>query len=121
MKTCVHLWQYLAELFLKWAVSDKSCRENQNTHFIFNIFFFRKSYRLWENVEKYYRDGQATDGNVIRHTHFAYWITQVTNTRLGYVILIACHGNNGYANAPKCYVNTYTACLVKISVWLIYF
>jgi hypothetical protein len=24
-------------------VLDKSCRENQNTHFMFNNFFFRKS------------------------------------------------------------------------------
>jgi len=71
------------------------------TRTLFSITFFFKSYRLWENVEKYYAVGQATDGNVIRHT------------RLEYVILIAYHGNNGYANAPKCYVNTYTACLVK--------
>jgi len=27
-------------------VSDKSCRENQNTHFVFSNFFFRKSFRL---------------------------------------------------------------------------
>jgi len=27
-------------------VSDKSCRENQNTQFLFNTFFFRKSCRL---------------------------------------------------------------------------
>jgi len=30
-------------------ISDKSCRKNQNTHFIFNNLF-RKSYRLWANV-----------------------------------------------------------------------
>ena len=40
--------------------SDKSCRANQNTHFMFNNFF-RTSYRLWDNVEKYCGDGQATD------------------------------------------------------------
>jgi len=32
-------------------VWDKRCRENQNTNFVFKIFF-RKSYRLWENFEK---------------------------------------------------------------------
>jgi len=67
-------------------------------------------------VEKYHRTGQATDGDVIRHTRFACWITKATNMRSEYVILIAFHGNNGYASAPKCYVNTYNACLVKISV-----
>jgi len=38
------------------------CRENQNTHFIFNVFF-RKSCRLWDNVEKSCRSDEATDDN----------------------------------------------------------
>jgi hypothetical protein len=33
-------------------VSDKSCTENQNTHFVGNNFFFRKLCRLPDNVEK---------------------------------------------------------------------
>jgi hypothetical protein len=45
--------------------SDKSSREQQNSHFMFNIFF-RKSYPLIDNVEKYGRAGQATDVNLIR-------------------------------------------------------
>ena len=51
--------------------SFKNCTEDQNTNFIFNIyifFFFRKSCRLWDNVEKYCRVGQATDDN-IAHAH----------------------------------------------------
>jgi len=32
-------------------ISDKICRENQNTHFMFDNLFFRKSFRLWDNVE----------------------------------------------------------------------
>jgi hypothetical protein len=33
--------------------SDKSCRENQNTHFIFSNFFqkFCRYERVWKNVE----------------------------------------------------------------------
>jgi len=49
-------------------VSDKTCRENQNTHFIFNNFFFRKSCRLRDNVAKYFTTGQTTDDNVL-HEH----------------------------------------------------
>jgi hypothetical protein len=41
-------------------VSHKSCRENQNTHFVFNNFY-KKWYHLWDNVEKYCKAGQATD------------------------------------------------------------
>jgi hypothetical protein len=40
-------------------VSDKTCRENQNTHFLFSNFFWT-SCRLWDNVEKYCKVGQAT-------------------------------------------------------------
>jgi len=31
-------------------VSDKSCRDNRNTHFMFNNLFLN-SYHLWDNVE----------------------------------------------------------------------
>jgi len=44
---------------------DESCIENQTKHFISS---FRKSYRLWDNVEKYCRAGQATDDNMA-HAH----------------------------------------------------
>ena len=63
-------------------VSDKSCRENQNTRFIFNNFFFPlKSYRLWYKVEKYGTSRQATDGNIIRRMRCACWITKATDTQ----------------------------------------
>jgi len=53
------------------------------------ITIFRKSCRLWDNEEKRYRDGEATDDNVTRRTHFACWITKATNTNSKYIILIA--------------------------------
>jgi hypothetical protein len=60
-------------------VSNKSCRENQNTHFMLNNFFFRKSCRLWDNVEKY---------GTIWRMRFACWIIKATGTHSEYVILI---------------------------------
>ena len=45
-------------------VSDKNCRENQNTRFMFKGFFFWQSCRLWDKVEKYCRAGQATEDNM---------------------------------------------------------
>jgi len=33
------------------------------------FFFFRKSCRLWHNVEKYCKTGQPTDDNM-EHAHF---------------------------------------------------
>ena len=67
-------------------VSEKSCRENQNTHFMFNNFFF-KSCRLWDNVEKYYRVGQATNDSMA-HVQ-CMLVTKATNTHSEYAILIA--------------------------------
>jgi len=40
-------------------ISYKACKDSQNTHFVFNNFI-RKSWSLWENVEKYGRGRHAT-------------------------------------------------------------
>jgi len=75
-------------LFRTRNLSDKSCRENQNTRFMFNNVY-RKSCRLWDNVEEYGRAGQATDDNIIRRMRFTCWMTEATDTRSEYVILLA--------------------------------
>ena len=46
------------------SVSDKSCRENRNTHFVISDFFFSKIVPYLENVEKYCRAEQATDDSM---------------------------------------------------------
>jgi hypothetical protein len=87
-------------------VSDRHCRENQNTHFIFGNFFF-KSCRLWDNVEKYGTARQDTDDNIIRRMRLACWITKDTDTHWEYVILIAFTRQQCYilyAKAPLWYV-----------------
>ena len=51
-------------------VSEKSCKENKNTHFTSNKVFLRKSCHLRDNVKKKYgRVGQTTDDNMA-HAHF---------------------------------------------------
>jgi hypothetical protein len=57
-------------------VLDKSCRENQNTHFMFNNFFFRKSHSLCENVEKC----GGNRGTTVWRTRVACWISMATCT-----------------------------------------
>ena len=49
-------------------VSDKICTENQNTHFVFNIFFFQKIVVFLDNMENYGKVRLAKDDNII-------WIT----------------------------------------------
>jgi hypothetical protein len=55
-------------------------------------------------VEKYGRARQATDDNIIRCKLFACWINKATNKHSEYGILLAVHGNFGYANVPHIYV-----------------
>jgi len=50
-------------------VLEESCRENQNTSLHSTTSPHpRKSCRLWDNVEKFCRAGQATGDNMA-HTH----------------------------------------------------
>jgi hypothetical protein len=53
MKTYVNLWQYLAEFLLQWEVFQTKVPEKIKTHILCSITCFRKSFRLWDNVEKY--------------------------------------------------------------------
>jgi hypothetical protein len=64
-------------------------------------------------VEKYGRDRQAADDNIIRRMLFACWITKATNTLSEYVILIAFPRQGLLCNAPQWYVYTYIARLVE--------
>jgi hypothetical protein len=73
-------------------VSDWSCRENQNTHFIFNNFFLRKLCRLWDNVEKQYCCARQTASEKM---WYACRITKATiQTRIQNMqYLLLFHGN----------------------------
>jgi hypothetical protein len=83
-------------------ISNKRCRQNPNTHFVFlNFVFCLKSCRLWDKVEKYFK---ASPQMTIWRMRFACCIINTTNTHSEYVILFFFHGNNGYANAPQYYV-----------------
>jgi hypothetical protein len=49
---------------------------------MFNNIFFRKSCRLWDDMEKYGTARQVTEDNIIRRMHIAYFYTN---------LLCACH------------------------------
>ena len=68
-------------------VSHKPCRENPNTYVVLNNFL-RISCRLWDNVEKCCRTGQATyDDMTPAHCMPDNWVYK--NTRSEYETLIA--------------------------------
>jgi hypothetical protein len=94
----VILWKYRAKFFLEWEMFRTKVVEKIKTHILCSITFFQKSYRLWDNAEKYGEARKATDDNIIRRMRFACWITKATDTHSEYVILIAFHSKNRYAD-----------------------
>jgi hypothetical protein len=92
---CIKIWQeqrviykkaYLRTFMIitRWIllrmrnVSDKIYRETQNTHFTFKTFS-RKSYRLWDNMEKY-GNSQTGHGWQYNTAHALWcWITKATD------------------------------------------
>jgi hypothetical protein len=85
---CAFMITSCSILLIMRNVWDKRCRKNQNTHFMFNNFF-RKSYHLWGNVERYATTWQATDDNKVRRMRIACWLNKATGTHSDYVIVIA--------------------------------
>ena len=57
-------------------VLDKSCRENQNTLFMFSFFFFKN--RAVYKFEKYDGGREATKDDGMWRVRFACWISKVT-------------------------------------------
>jgi len=83
----VHLWYFLAELFIEREVFQKGVVEKSRTHIWVSVFFFSKIFPLiWDNVDKYGRAGHAT---AIWRMRIACWVAKAANTRSQYVILIA--------------------------------
>jgi len=76
------------------------------------LSFFRKSYRLLDNVEKYCQARQATDD----HMAYARYILvpKATNTHSEYVILVGLPLQKLLHERPSVFRYTYTALLVTI-------
>ena len=64
MKTDIRFLSYLAQFFSEWEMFQTKVVEKIKTHILCSVTFFRKSCRLWDNVEKYCTAGQATDDNM---------------------------------------------------------
>jgi hypothetical protein len=75
MKTYV-LFRYHAELFLEWENFQTEVSQKIKTHILHSINIFRKSWPLWNNVEKYGRAKQDTNDNIIWCMRFARRITK---------------------------------------------
>jgi len=91
-------------------VSDKFVDKLQ-THIWCSVTFFRKSCRLWDNVEKYCRAGQAKAGNMA-HAHCVldnYGYKHTHTQDMWYLLLLHC--KSGYTGTHL-NVTLYVHCLV---------
>lgn len=88
--SCSHPTAILYDISLnsssKLKYFEQNCRENQNTHIMFNFFFPPKIVRLHTNG----RARQATDDNTSTRMRLAREITKAIDTHSACVILIAC-------------------------------
>ena len=90
VKTYVHFNNIFVQFFSEWEMFQrKSCIENQNTLFIFNIFFHENRAVYEIMCGEPCGTGQATYGNIIWWVHFACWKTKAANTQPEHVIRIA--------------------------------
>jgi len=69
LKTNIYSLSYLVQFFLERDNFRTEVVEEINTRILCSIYsFFRKSCRLWDNVDKYFRVCQAPDDNMA-HAH----------------------------------------------------
>ena len=69
-------------------------------------------------MEKYGRERQSTDNNIIRHMRIACGIPKTTNTQSEYVILIACPRQQWLHERASVLRYTYVACLFRTCTWI---
>ena len=79
MKTSSHLWQYIAEPFLEWTMSQMKVVDKIKTHISYSVTFSRISSRLWDNVEKYGGAREATYDNM---ADVICWIMKATRAQV---------------------------------------
>ena len=104
------LWTFIAQFFIEWEMFQTEAVGKLKTHFIFSNFF-KKSCRLWDNVEKFGRAGQATR-MTIWYMCIACWIHKSTNTHSEYVILTAFPLQKWLHKPTSMLSYTYISCLV---------
>ena len=105
IKTCVDLWQYLAEFCLEWEMFYTKVVQKIKTHILCSVTSFTwKSCRLWDDVEKRGGAREATEDNIIRRMPFACWITKVIDTHSTCGILFAFPRQQWLHSASQCYV-----------------
>jgi len=116
MRTCEDFWSYLTQFFWEWEMFQTKLVARMKKHILCSVNFFpSKLCCLWDNVKEYCWAGQATDDNIIWSMRILCWVPKATDKSSEYVILIAFHCNNGYANTPLYYITH----ILPVLCWIV--
>jgi hypothetical protein len=112
MKTKIHFFIISRSLLLRVGnVSDKSCRENQNTHFVLSEFPPPENRAvneiMWKNIVDPDRPQM-----LIWRMRVACWVRKNTETLTRYVIFLALPLQHCLHDCASMLRYTYSACLV---------
>ena len=80
MKTLRHLWEHLAEFFLKWEIVRIKIAEKIKIHILYSTTFFLSSSHLWEDVERCGGGGPETP-QMTTWRRVACWINKATRAQ----------------------------------------
>ena len=115
MSTFIYLLSYLAHLFLRWEMYQTKVVEKFETSILRSTTIYRKSCRVWDNLEKYGTAGQATD-EIPWRMRTACCIPKSTDTHSKYVILIA-YSLQQWLHETRLNVMLYIHCLSYVTLF----
>jgi len=114
MKTNIHFFiTSRSFLLIMRNVSDKSCKKNQNTHFVFSNVL-RKLCRLRDNVEKHCTAGEAIDD-----MHISRWVPKAKKNALR-ICNCYCFSTSTMVAQKRLSFTLYVHCLSCYSIYTIY-
>jgi len=119
MKTNVHLWSYLPEFFLEWEIFRRKFVEKIETHLYSETFCENRA--LYDRMWKYVTARQTAHQNIMLHRNDMLGMRDEwgknADTHSEYLIPSGSYGNNGYANAPQCYLIRILPVLFTRNFW----
>jgi hypothetical protein len=83
--TCVTI--YRSVLYTcRWEIFPAKFVEETKPHILSSKTFFRETYLMWGNVNKYCRAREAPDDNIIMRVRITSYTTNVTDTHSQYIV-----------------------------------
>jgi hypothetical protein len=112
--------KYPVKFFSEWEMFYKNVAKKIKTHIFCSITFFRKSCRLWDNVEKFSTATKAIDDNITQCMRLTCRITEAADTHSEYVINIPLPRQQRLSERASVlrYTNIASVVLVKMSLRL---